>query len=73
MKGSLINEAVMHAPETRTSSPVRILREPLQLVHPELEGLYPCGEGAGYAGGIITAAMDGERVAEAVVRLLRSE
>ena len=71
MKGYLTNEAVVHAPETRTSSPVRIPREPEHLVHPEVEGLYPCGEGAGYAGGIISAAMDGERVAEAVVRSLR--
>ena len=68
MKGFLTNEAVVHAPETRTSSPVRIPRDEERLVHPEIEGLYPCGEGAGYAGGIISAAMDGERVAEAVVR-----
>lgn len=71
IKGYLTNEAVVHAPETRTSSPVKIPRKPLLLVHPEVEGLYPCGEGAGYAGGIISAAMDGERVAEAVVRSLR--
>ena len=68
MKGYLTNEAVVHAPETRTSSPVRIPRDEERLVHPEVSGLYPCGEGAGYAGGIISAAMDGERVAEAVVR-----
>jgi uncharacterized FAD-dependent dehydrogenase len=68
MKGFLTNEAVVHAPETRTSSPVRLPRNEEWLVHPEIEGLYPCGEGAGYAGGIISAAMDGERVAEAVVR-----
>ena len=73
MKGYLTNEAVVHAPETRTSSPIRIPREPEHLVHPEVAGLYPCGEGAGYAGGIISAAMDGERVAEAVVRSLRGE
>jgi len=73
MKGYLTNEAVVHAPETRTSSPVRIPREPVYLVHPEVEGLYPCGEGAGYAGGIISAAMDGERVAEAVVRSVLEE
>jgi uncharacterized FAD-dependent dehydrogenase len=71
MRGFLTNEAVVHAPETRTSSPIRIPREPDQLVHPEVSGLYPCGEGAGYAGGIISAAMDGERVAEAVVRSVR--
>ena len=73
MKGYLTNEAVVHAPETRTSSPVRIPRDPERLVHPEVSGLYPCGEGAGYAGGIISAAMDGERVAEAVVRSVRGE
>ena len=73
MKGYLTNEAVVHAPETRTSSPVRVLREQERLVHPDVEGLYPCGEGAGYAGGIISAAMDGERVAEAVLRSLRGE
>jgi uncharacterized FAD-dependent dehydrogenase len=73
MKGYLTNEAVVHAPETRTSSPVRIPRETERLVHPEVSGLYPCGEGAGYAGGIISAAMDGERVAEAVVRSVRVE
>ena len=71
MKGYLTNEAIVHAPETRTSSPVRIPREPERLVHPEVDGLYPCGEGAGYAGGIVSAAMDGERVAEAVVRSVR--
>lgn len=73
MKGFLTNEAVVHAPETRTSSPVRIPRDEERLVHPEIDGLYPCGEGAGYAGGIISAAMDGERVAEAVVRSVRGE
>ncbi len=73
MKGYLTNEAVVHAPETRTSSPVRIPRDEERLVHPEVSGLYPCGEGAGYAGGIISAAMDGERVAEAVVRSVRVE
>jgi uncharacterized FAD-dependent dehydrogenase len=73
MKGFLTNEAVVHAPETRTSSPVRIPRDEERLVHPEVSGLYPCGEGAGYAGGIISAAMDGERVAEAVVRSVRGE
>jgi len=66
MRGYLTNEAVVVAPETRTSSPVRIPRHPDTLEHPSLAGLYPCGEGAGYAGGIISAAMDGERVADAV-------
>lgn len=66
MQGYLTNEAIVHAPETRTSSPVRIPRDPKTLQHPQIEGLYPCGEGAGYAGGIVSAAMDGERCALAV-------
>lgn len=65
-RGFLTNEAVMIAIETRTSAPVRILREPDSLRHVTLRGLYPCGEGAGYAGGIVSAAIDGERCAEAV-------
>jgi len=64
MKGYLTNEAVVHAPESRTSSPVRIPRDPKSLEHIEVKGLYPCGEGAGYAGGIISAAIDGEKCAE---------
>lgn len=63
MKGYLTNEAVVVATESRTSSPVRIPRDPVSLQHPQIENLYPCGEGAGYAGGIVSAAMDGERVA----------
>lgn len=70
MKGFLTNEAVVHAPETRTSSPVRIPRHERSLQHVEIEGLIPCGEGAGYAGGIMSAAMDGERCAEAVKQVL---
>jgi uncharacterized FAD-dependent dehydrogenase len=54
------------AVESRTSSPVRIPRDQESLMHPQCEGLFPCGEGAGYAGGIMSAAMDGERVAQAV-------
>ena len=65
-RGFLTNEAVMIAIETRTSAPVRILREPDSPRHVTLRGLYPCGEGAGYAGGIVSAAIDGERCAEAV-------
>ncbi|XDD52117.1 NAD(P)/FAD-dependent oxidoreductase [Leptospira sp. WS92.C1] len=65
MKGYLTNEAVVHAPETRTSSPVSIPRDPKTLQHIRIRGLYPCGEGAGYAGGIISAAMDGIRCADA--------
>ncbi|MFN5223672.1 MAG: NAD(P)/FAD-dependent oxidoreductase [Bacteroidota bacterium] len=64
MKGYLTNEAVLVATESRTSSPVRIPRDADTLMHPQVNGLFPCGEGAGYAGGIMSAAMDGERVAE---------
>jgi uncharacterized FAD-dependent dehydrogenase len=59
-------DAVLIAPESRTSSPVRIPRDKVLLVHPDVEGLYPCGEGGGYAGGILSAALDGMRVAEAI-------
>jgi uncharacterized FAD-dependent dehydrogenase len=61
--GYFTNEAVVVATESRTSSPVRIPRDPETLEHPQVKGLYPCGEGGGYAGGIVSAAMDGERVA----------
>ncbi len=64
MRGYLTNEAVVHAPETRTSSPVRIPRDPQTLEHITVRGLYPCGEGAGYAGGIVSAAIDGSRCAD---------
>lgn len=64
--GYLTNEAVVVGTESRTSSPIRIPRRPETLMHPELPGLFPCGEGAGYAGGIVSAAMDGERVAAAI-------
>lgn len=67
MKGYLTNEAVVVATESRTSSPVRIPRNPATLEHPQVHGLYPCGEGAGYAGGIVSAAMDGERVAQCII------
>lgn len=63
MKGYYTNEAILHAPESRTSSPVRIPRDPYTLEHLQIKGLYPCGEGAGYAGGIISAAIDGEKCA----------
>lgn len=66
MKGYYTNEAVIVATESRTSSPVRIPRSIETLQHPQLKNLYPCGEGAGYAGGIVSAAMDGERVAQAI-------
>ena len=64
--GFLTNEAVMIGVETRTSSPIRIVRDKDSLQHVEVEGLFPCGEGAGYAGGIVSAGVDGERCAEAV-------
>ena len=64
MKGYMTNEAVVHAPESRSSSPIRIPRDWETLQHPQIEGLYPCGEGAGYAGGIISAAIDGVKCAE---------
>lgn len=57
------NEAVVVATESRTSSPVRIPRDPISLSHPQMKNLYPCGEGPGYAGGIVSAAMDGDRIA----------
>jgi len=63
MKGYFTNEAIVVATESRTSSPVRIPRDAILLSHPQLKNLYPCGEGAGYAGGIVSAAMDGQRVA----------
>jgi uncharacterized protein len=66
MPGYYTNDAVLHAPESRTSSPVRIPRDAEKLHHPQLSNLYPCAEGAGYAGGIVSAAMDGIRVAEAI-------
>jgi uncharacterized FAD-dependent dehydrogenase len=64
MKGFFTNDAVVHAPESRTSSPVRIPRNPLTLEHINIKGLYPCGEGAGYAGGIVSAAIDGQKCAQ---------
>jgi uncharacterized FAD-dependent dehydrogenase len=64
MKGYYTNEAVVVATESRTSSPIRIPRNPETLAHPQFDNLYPCAEGAGYAGGIVSAAMDGERIAD---------
>ena len=66
MKGYYTNEAQVVATESRTSSPVRIPRDAATLAHPAISNLYPCGEGAGYAGGIVSAAMDGERVMDAI-------
>ncbi|MCK5278967.1 MAG: NAD(P)/FAD-dependent oxidoreductase [Cyclobacteriaceae bacterium] len=71
MKGYLTNEAVVHAPESRTSSPVRIPRDRDTLEHVSIKGLYPCGEGAGYAGGIISAALDGIKCTEKCVASMK--
>lgn len=70
--GFLTNEAVMIGVETRTSAPVRILRDRETLQHVRLKGLFPCGEGAGYAGGIVSAGVDGERCAEMAAQYLAS-
>ena len=67
MKGYLSEEAIIIAPESRTSSPVKIPRDKEKLNHPQVENLYPAGEGAGYAGGIVSAAIDGEKVAESIL------
>lgn len=69
--GFLTNEAVMIGVETRTSAPVRILRDNETLQHVRLKGLFPCGEGAGYAGGIVSAGVDGERCAEMLAEYLK--
>ncbi len=71
MTGYLTNEAILHAPESRTSSPVRIPRNLETLEHIQIKGLYPCGEGAGYAGGIISAAIDGEQCALKIAESLK--
>ncbi|MDO7676173.1 MAG: FAD-binding protein [Flavobacteriaceae bacterium] len=68
MNGYYTNEAVLHAPESRTSSPVSIPRDPNTLEHIDIKGLYPCGEGAGYAGGIISAAIDGINCVDAIAQ-----
>lgn len=70
--GFLTNNAAMIGIETRTSAPVRILRDRESLQHVRIEGLYPCGEGAGYAGGIVSAGIDGERCAEALASRVKS-
>ena len=71
MAGYLTNDAQIIGVESRTSSPVRIPRDKITLQHPQIVNLFPCGEGAGYAGGIVSAAMDGERCAEAAARMLQ--
>jgi len=66
MKGFVTNEAVVAGVESRTSSPLRILRDDISMESVNVKGLYPCGEGAGYAGGIVSSAVDGMRAAEAI-------
>lgn len=66
MPGFITNDAVIHAPESRTSSPILIPRDAVTLQHVEIEGIYPCAEGAGYAGGIVSAAIDGMRCIEVI-------
>ena len=72
MNGYFTNEAILHAPESRTSSPVRIPRDNQSLEHVQIKGLYPCGEGAGYAGGIISAAIDGEKCAIKIAESIKT-
>jgi uncharacterized FAD-dependent dehydrogenase len=73
MRGYLSEDAVLIGVESRTSSPVRIVRDPQSLMSTRFHGLYPCAEGAGYAGGIVSAAMDGQKVAQAIARSLAPE
>jgi hypothetical protein len=72
MKGFLTSEAILAGVESRTSSPVRIIRDPENGNHPDLPGLFPAGEGAGYAGGIVSSAIDGELAAEWAGRFISS-
>jgi uncharacterized FAD-dependent dehydrogenase len=72
MKGFLTEEAIIVAPESRTSSTIRIPRDSKTLMNPQIKGLFPAGEGAGYAGGIVSAGIDGENVANAVYEYLRN-
>ena len=72
MKGFMTQEAIMAGVESRTSAPVRIIRDPEKGYHPDLPGLFPAGEGAGYAGGIVSSAMDGEYAADSISRFLAS-
>ena len=70
MKGYITDKANVVAPESRTSSPIKIPRDPKTRMNPQIQGLYPCGEGAGYAGGILSAAMDGQNVARSVAEMI---
>lgn len=71
LRGFVTNEAIIAGVESRTSTPVRIPRDADTLMHPETQGLFPAGEGAGYAGGIISAALDGENIASAVANYIK--
>jgi hypothetical protein len=70
--GYLTNEAIVLGAETRTSSPLRIPRSDETLEHQQIKGLFPCGEGSGYAGGIVSSAVDGERVAEMIGKIYKT-
>ncbi len=72
MRGFMTNEAVVLGVESRTSSPVRIPRDPVKMNHIRVSGLYPCGEGSGYAGGIVSSAVDGMNAAEAIAELIKA-
>ena len=72
MRGFVSDEAIVVGVESRTSTPVRIPRDPETLMHTQVDGLFPAGEGAGYAGGIVSAALDGERIADAVARYCKA-
>ena len=72
MRGFVSDEAIVVGVESRTSTPVRIPRDPDTLMHTQVDGLFPAGEGAGYAGGIVSAALDGERIADAVARYCKA-
>ena len=72
MNGYITNEAVVLGVESRTSSPVRIPRDPEKLHHVRVSGLYPCGEGSGYAGGIVSSAVDGMNAANAIYQKINS-
>ena len=70
MRGFSSNDAQLVGVETRTSSPIRVPRERATFMHPDVEGLFPCGEGAGHAGGIVSAAIDGENCAMAAMKYI---
>ena len=73
MNGFVTSDAVLMAPESRTSSPVSIPRDKESFQHVQIKGLYPCGEGAGYAGGIVSAAIDGMKCVEKIAEILLIE